>query len=415
MKGIRQGWCFCMKCGNISSLYQKKFAPPNSAARYLAKPSLPVHFAVSVFGKSVQAADIAAQNGYSNVDIQIEAPIFRGGFLESFKATISYQRGEESEIERNLEVNSEMRICPKCAENVYFLPHAGEYDAYLIGELGRPGVGKTQFAKALASSRFKTQRDSFLGQGASFNYLGGEDEDECGMAAVPTHLDRSGVRTFLVKRRGADPVLIYLIDIAGEFLLHAMSRQQDRAVLKRILTNYCSAFFAFYDPREIASPQLDGYREERKKNESSANRGEAWSDPLPLVHELFSGDMPPIAYILTGLDTLVNVGKSGKEGAIWVNGHKALSAKSALAGEGSLSSITASGLRERMLLSRAAMCSLGLLSQDAGRSANSAWFVLSSGQVELSTGKVNMDCAQGVVEPMAWFLGMAGVAEVKEA
>lgn len=412
MKHQKKGQCLCTKCGSVVYIYHSRFGGRDSAAKYLPKPSLPILFSVSVSGRSVRAADITAPAGYSGVGVWLKEPVFRNGFLESFKADLSWQRGQQTEAERNLEVNSEMRVCPNCEGSVYLLPHAGEFDAYLIGELGRPGVGKTQFAKALASPRFKVKRDSFLGAGDSFSLLSGEDEGNLNLAAAPTHLDRSGLRTFLVKRRGAEPVLIYLMDIAGEFLLNAMSRQQDRAILKRILTNYCAAFFAFYDPREIASSQLDAYRASRRERDSGAD--DHWTDPLPLIHELFSGDMPPVAYILTGLDTLSEVSKATGDGWLRVDGHKAFSANGALAAGDSHASITASSLRERMLLSRAAMLRLGLVSEDAGRNRNCGWFAVSSGKVDLVSNVVDLDFAHGVVEPMAWFLSMAGIAEVKE-
>lgn len=139
-----------------------------------------------------------------------------------------------------------------------------------------------------------------------------------------------------------------------------------------------------------------------------------WTDPLPLIHELFSGDMPPVAYILTGLDTLSEVSKATGDGRLRVDGHKAFSANGALAAGDSHASITASSLRERMLLSRAAMLRLGLVSEDAGRNRNCGWFAVSSGKVDLVSNVVDLDFAHGVVEPMAWFLSMAGIAEVKE-
>lgn len=413
MKHLKKGQCLCTRCGSVVSVYHSRFGGGDSAARYLARPSLPIRFSVSVFGRSIRAADITAPEGYSGVEVRLKDPVFRDGFLESFKANLSWRRGKQTEEERNLEVNSEMRVCPRCEGSEYLLPHAGEYDAYLIGELGRPGVGKTQFARALASPRFKVKRDSFLGAGDSLSLLSGEDEGDLRTAAAPTHLDRSGLRTFLVKRRGAEPVLIYLMDIAGEFLLNAMSRQQDRAILKRILTNYCAAFFAFYDPREIGSNQLDAYRAARRQRDGGAD--DRWTDPLPLVHELFSGDMPPVAYILTGLDTLSEVSRATGDGWLRVGGHRAFSANGALAAGDSHASITVSSLRERMLLSRAAMHRLGLASEDAGRSGSNGWFAVSSGRVDLVSNAVDLDFAHGVVEPMAWFLSLAGIAEVKEA
>lgn len=412
MNHLKKGQCLCMKCGNVVSMYRSRFGDKGSPARYLAKPSLPISFSVSVFGTSVRAVDITYPEGYW-ADVQLKDPDFRGSFLESFKATLSWRRGDQMGTERNLEVNSDMRICPYCEGIEYLLPHAGEYDAYLIGELGRPGVGKTQFAKALASPRFKVKRDSFLGAGNSLSLLSGEDEGDLNMAAAPTQMDRRGVWTFLVKRRGAEPVLVYLMDIAGEFLLNAMSRQQDRAILKRILTNHCSAFFAFYDPREIASSQLEAYRAARRERDGGAD--DHLTDPLPLVHELFSGDMPPVAYILTGLDTLSEVSRAGGDGWLRVDGHRAFSANGTLAAGDSHACITVSSLRERMLLSRAAMYHLGVTYEDTEMSRNSGWFVISSGKVDLNSGSVDLDFAHGVVEPMAWFLSMAGIAEVKEA
>lgn len=413
MNHLKKGQCLCMKCGSVVSMYRSRFGDKGSPARYLARPSLPIRFSVSVFGTSVRAVDITAPEGYTGVKVQLEAPVFRGGFLESFKATLSWWRGKQMETERNLEVNSDMRVCPDCEGIEYLLPHAGEYDAYLIGELGRPGVGKTQFVKALASSRFKVKRDSFLGAGDSFVLVSGEDESNLNMAAAPTQMDRRGVWTFLVKRRGAEPVLVYLMDIAGEFLLPDTSRSQDGAILKLILSRYCTAFFAFDDPRNIDSSQLDAYREARWHRNGGVD--DRWVDPLPLIHEFFRGNMPPVAYILTGLDTLLEVSKASGDGWLRVKDHKAFSANGVLAAGDSRACITVSSLRERMLLSRAAMYHLGVTYEDTEMSRNSGWFVVSSGKVDLNNGSVDLDFAHGVVEPMAWFLSMAGIAEVKEA
>lgn len=408
---LHKNQCLCWKCGGVYSNRFSRLSKPGSAARYLAKPSLPIQFAVSAFGKRIRAVDISAPEEYTEVDIHLEDPKFQDGFLESFKATIRYTLDGQQWTTGALEVSSEMRVCPRCAGVQYLMPHAGQFDAYLIGELGRPGVGKTQFAKAVASPRFKLKRDSFLGEEDSFSLLTSENVHIETVAADPTHLDQTEIRTFLVKRKGLEPILLYLMDIAGEFLSSDKSREQERAVLKRILTNHCSAFFAFYDPREIPSTQFDGYRAERGQRESD----QKWEDPMPLVNELFSSEMPPVAYILTGLDTLMEVSQQDPDGWIRVDGEKAFSAKSALNGTDSRAPITAKSLRERMLLSRAAMCRLGLLPEGTGRSANNGWFVVSSGKVDLPTRKADLDFARGVIEPLAWFLSMAGIAGVREA
>lgn len=412
MKYTKKGQCMCFRCGSIVPAYATRFSDKGNVAKYLPKPSLSIRFSVSVFGRSIRAVDITAPVGFSGVDVQLKDPVFLNGCLDSFKADFFWWRDKQREAEHNIEVNSEMRVCPKCDDNAYLLPYAGEYDTYLVVELGRTGVGKTQFAKAISAPRFRVERDSFLDKGDSCSLLSGEDED-LSVAAVPTHLEQRGLKTFLVKRRGAEPVLIYLMDIAGEFLLQDKSRQQERAILKRILTNFCSAFFVFYDPREIASSQLDSYREKRRERDGDVD--DHWKDPLPLIHELFCGDMPPVAHILTGLDTLLEYSEDAKDGWLRVGDRKAFSVNGALAARDSRAAITASSLRERMLLSRAAMLRLGLVSEDAGRNRNCGWFIVSSGKVDLTTNKVDLRYSHGVVEPLVWFLSLAGIAEVKEA
>lgn len=424
MPCLPKGKCLCLNCGN--TIYNQ--SPPAGkreyAALYQADSTLPIYFPVQKFGKSVKVEPESIQHpsDYSNVEITLEDPQFDDDFLTDFRATISYRRNGQDYRRPPITVSFENRICPICYrdnhQTVSLPVNAGRFDSYFIAELGRPAVGKTQFARAVSDVVFNQQRNSFLPAGSHFDHLGYEIRNSSNpSAAEPTPLRQPKQHAFLVTRKNAPKVMIYLLDLAGE-LLTTQEQLAAKASLRRILTNYCSAVFAFYDPRDIPAPELNAYKQSREAYDEQHGFVTYWADPLPYIRNLFS-KTPPLAYILTGLDTLTEESLSYGDGTLCINGKTAFRANGLLSQADRTKPITATSVRERMVLSRELICDAGFAADSERYDEKYGWFVLSNGKISSYTtdsdnAKVDMDYAQGVIEPLAWVMNTLGIVKLRE-
>lgn len=421
MKKIQKGQCFCLKCGKIATVFHHP-GSTKKAVRYVPDKTKP-QMQFSLIRKTGGKIELQPHSPTEEkASIALLDPIVaeKGCPPDAFRISLG---SKTVKYYRDVMVSDRDRICPYCgdASLEYYLPYSGKYDSYFLFLLGRPGTGKTQFSNALMQPALvqHEQLQSMLTDDDIIIPLPNDEAvQDTDKAAAATRLGKGTGYCFLLQHKLADPSLIYVVDLAGEFILQANGisnrTERNRALIREVIRRSAAGLLVFCDPMEVDAPELDNYKSRRLEYNRAHNFVEGSVNPFPALRQIMSGRIPPVAVVFTGVDTLIEAAEE-HGGFLTVNGERVFSAKGLLNSPDrfSIEKPGTQRLRRHMLLSRTLLNRFGV--RMAGSDdANTAYFCVSSGRVDLQTSRTDHRFNQWISDPIAWLMARTGIANIRD-
>lgn len=247
---IRKGRCFCPNCFSEFSADDAYFMQKITVANNGMNQDIP--FIVGVKRKKGREVVVLKNptDGYQVSDkrgIKREHNAFLFAPISGVDVTI-LRTSDKKQID--FVSDDTNRICPRCYDEYQKIsslpPNIGFYDSYLISMIGLRNVGKTVFAKSIATMRQEL--------GVIFNDTVSGSHSENWYTSTATNKEKQSIGCYLHFQ--ARKKNLYIMDTAGETYTYnqhenGMMNSAFQVKLNKYLSRFSDSMFLFLDERDM--------------------------------------------------------------------------------------------------------------------------------------------------------------------